>query len=100
MNEKTISPLGDRVLVEVIEVKLQSTSTIIIPESVTSGTMKLGKVLAVGPGLYTANGTLIPMTVNIGNEVLLPIYEAGRPVMMNGKKYVIFRESELEAKLS
>lgn len=92
-----LTPLGDRVLIEEIEKKEKISSSIIIPDSVTSGDMKVGKVKAVGPGLYTASGTLIPMTVQLGDEVLLPLYEAGRLVKINGKKYKLFRETELEA---
>ena len=99
MADKKIRPLGDRVLV--LEEKGKSekrTSTgIIIPETVKADDVKMAKVVAVGPGLYTQNGVLIPMTAKVGMEVVLPPYGQGQLIKLGGVDYMLYRESEFLA---
>ena len=52
-----------------------------------------GLVISTGDGIFTQNGTLIPMTVKIGDEVIFPPY-TGTEVKLDGQEYVIMRESE------
>jgi chaperonin GroES len=97
MENKILSPLGDRVLVQEYKTKEEkrTTSGIIIPETVSSEDVKMGKVIAVGPGLYTQNGTMIPMTVKIGDEVVLPPYGQAQVMKFGKQEYHLYRESEL-----
>ena len=55
----------------------------------------MGKVVAVGPGLYTQNGSLIPMSVKIGDEVVLPPYGQAQKMKLGNEEYQLYRESEL-----
>lgn len=97
MENKILSPLGDRVLVKEYKTKEEkrTTSGIIIPETVSSEDVKMGKVVAVGPGLYTQNGSLIPMSVKIGDEVVLPPYGQAQKMKLGNEEYQLYRESEL-----
>lgn len=97
MENKILSPLGDRVLVKEYKSKEEkrTTSGIIIPETVSSEDVKMGKVVAVGPGLYTQNGSLIPMSVKIGEEVVLPPYGQAQKMKLGNEEYQLYRESEL-----
>jgi len=97
MENKKLRPLGDRVLVKEYKSKEEkrTTSGIIIPETVSSEDVKMGKVVAVGPGLYTQNGSLIPMSVKIGDEVVLPPYGQAQTMKLNKLEYQLYRESEL-----
>ena len=97
MENKILSPLGDRVLVKEYKSKEEkrTTSGIIIPETVSSEDVKMGKVVAVGPGLYTQNGSLIPMSVKIGDEVVLPPYGQAQTMKLGNVEYQLYRESEL-----
>lgn len=99
MDNKTIKPLGDRVLVKEYKNKEEkkTTSGIIIPETATADDVKLGKVIAVGEGLYTQNGVAIPMSVKVDDEVLLPPYGQGQEIKINKEKYILYRESDLLA---
>jgi len=45
-------------------------------------------VIKVGPGIYTQNGTLIPMSVKEGDEVILPPYHQATKEKINGEKYI------------
>lgn len=97
MENKTIKPLGDRVLVKEYKTKedKKTASGIIIPETVTADDVKMGKVLAVGEGIYTQNGVLIPMSVKVGDEVMLPAYGQGQEIKIGKEKYMLYREAEL-----
>ena len=94
---KQFKPIGDRVLVQEFEVEQdkKTASGIIIPSTAAAEDIKMGKVVAVGPGLYTQNGVLIPMTVTVGDEVALPPYSQDQEVKVGDETYTLYRESEL-----
>ncbi len=94
--DKLAKPLGDRVLLTELEVEASKTAGgIIIPDSAKSEDVKRAKVEAVGDGLYTQSGVSIPMTVKVGDEVILPPYHQGVEIKVGGNKYILLRESEL-----
>ena len=96
MADKVAQPLGDRVLLKESEKQNDKTAGgIIIPDSAKLEDVKRAQVIKVGPGIYTQNGTLIPMSVNEGDEVILPPYHQGVEVKVNGEKYILLRESEI-----
>lgn len=96
-NIKSISPLGDRVLVKEhkIDKNKKGTAGFILPDSATAEDAKYATVISVGPGLYTHNGTLIPMTVNVGDIVILPSFFQSAKVKLNGEELDLIRESDL-----
>jgi chaperonin GroES len=97
MENKIFKPIGDRVLVEEYKTKEERKSAggIIIPETVTADDIKMGKVIATGPGIYTQNGALIPMTLKVGDEVAIPPYGNAQVLKLNSKTYYLYRETEL-----
>jgi len=86
------TPLGDRVVIEIIKRHDEKTKGGLYKPSGSETTM-LGKVIAVGGGLFTHSGNKIPMTVSVGDTVLLD--GTGFKHKNNGKTYNIYRESEL-----
>lgn len=88
-----IKPLGDRVLVEPLEEQEVKKGGIIIPDTAKERPQE-GKVIAVGPGKLDENGKLIPMTVKVGDLVLMPKY-GGTEIKVEDKKYQIIREDEI-----
>ena len=90
--EMNYKPLGDRVVVEIIKRHDEKTKGGLYKPSGSETTM-LGKVIAVGGGLFTHTGDKIPMTVQVGDTVLLE--GTGFKHKNNGKTYNIYRESEL-----
>lgn len=88
-----LKPLGDRVLVEPIAAELKTASGIIIPDSAKEKPLN-GKVLAVGPGKKDE-----PMTVKAGDSILYGQY-GGTEVKLDGKVYLIMRESDIFGILS
>ena len=94
--DKLAKPLGDRVLLTELEGEASQTAYgIIIPDSAKSEDVKRAKVEAVGDGIYTQSGVAIPMSVKVGDEVILPPYHQGIEIKVGGNKYILLRESEL-----
>jgi chaperonin GroES len=94
--DKLAKPLGDRVLLTELEAEASQTAGgIIIPDSAKSEDVKRAIVEAVGDGIYTQSGVAIPMSVKVGDEVILPPYHQGVEIKVGGKKYILLRESEL-----
>ena len=87
-----IRPLGDRVLVEPIEVKEQNKGGIIIPDAAKEKPME-GKVIAIGKK-RDDDGKEIPFDVKAGDKVLLPKY-GGTEVKIDDKTYQLVREEDL-----
>ncbi|MBQ8724118.1 MAG: co-chaperone GroES, partial [Oscillospiraceae bacterium] len=82
-----IRPLFDRVLIKVAEAKEEKTAggLLLSPKTVT-GEPVMGEVIACGNGKYAANGELIPMTVKVGDKVLLN-KNAGQSIKIDGEYY-------------
>jgi len=95
--DKLAKPLGDRVLLTESEALQEQTTSfgIIIPDSAKTEDVKRAIVEAVGDGLFTQSGVAIPMSVKVGDEVILPPYHQGQEIKIGGKKYLLLRESEL-----
>ena len=87
-----IRPLGDRVLVEPLDVKEVSKGGIIIPDSAKEKPME-GKVIAVGKK-RDEDGKEIPFDVKVGDKVLLPKY-GGTEIKIDEKTYQLVREDDL-----
>ena len=93
---KDVLPLEDRVIIRPSEIEEVTTSGIIIPDSETEGPVR-GTVLAVGPGKYTDNGTLIPMNLSVGDEVLYGTKYYGTEVNLDGEVVIIIPQTNIFA---
>ena len=60
-------------MVEPHEIQEQESGGIILPDSAKKKPI-LGTVKAIGTGRYDDNGNLIPMSVKVGDVVLIPKY--------------------------
>lgn len=85
-----IKPLADRVLVEPMEAETTTASGIIIPDNAKEKPQK-GKVTAIGTGKVDE-----PLTVKVGDTVLYGKY-SGTELKLEGKDYLIMRESDILA---
>ena len=85
-----IKPLADRVLVEPKEAETKTASGLYIPDTAKEKPQE-GKVIAAGPGKKDE-----PMEVKVGDEVLYGKY-AGTEVTVEGKKYLIVKQSGILA---
>lgn len=85
-----IKPLADRVLIEPTAAEEVTMGGIIIPDSAKEKPLR-GKVLAVGTGTKDEE-----MILKEGDEVLYGKY-AGTEIELDGKKYIIMRQSDVLA---
>ena len=85
-----IKPLADRVLIEPVEAETTTAAVIIIPDNAKEKPQK-GNVVAVGTGTKDE-----PLTVKVGDTVLYGKY-AGTELKLDGKDYLIMRESDILA---
>lgn len=90
------APLGDYVLVkdETVDEKAKK-SKIILTNSIERGDAVATEVLGVGPGIYTQNGTRIPMNVKVGDIVLYRKDMGGTKIKLDDVEYLLFHEHEL-----
>ena len=85
-----IKPLADRVLVEPKEAETKTASGLYIPDTAKEKPQE-GKVIAAGPGKKDE-----PMEGKVGDEVIYGKY-AGTEVTVEGKKYLIVKQSDILA---
>jgi len=92
-----LQPLGDRLIVEVLEEEEQTVSGIVLPDTAKEKPQK-GKVLAVGDGKLDDNGQRQPLDVAEGDEVLYSKY-GGTEIKVDGEELLVLRESDVLAKV-
>src|SRR5699024_692482 len=90
-----IKPLGDRIVIELVEQQEKTENGIVLPES-AQNTSHEGKVVAVGSGRVTENGETIKPEVAEGDQIIFSKF-AGTEVEYQGKEYLILRESDILA---
>ena len=92
-----IKPLGDRDVIEVSEGDVKTASGIVLPDTAKEKPQK-GTVVAVGTGKLLDNGQKAAMEVKAGDAVIFSKY-SGSEVKVDGKDYLIVRESDILAVL-
>ncbi|MEE9573302.1 MAG: co-chaperone GroES [Candidatus Neomarinimicrobiota bacterium] len=90
-----LKPLEDRVVVEPKDAEDKTTSGIILPDTAQEKPQE-ATIVAIGPGKASDSGTIVKMTVKVGDKVLYGKY-SGSEVTVNGKEYLIMRESDILA---
>ena len=67
-----LKPVNDKIVVKpkIKKDEEVTESGILLPDTVDSGKLMEGEVMAVGNGMYSANGTLIPVVVDVGDKIL------------------------------
>jgi chaperonin GroES len=92
-----LQPLGDRLIVEVLEEEEVTIGGIVLPDTAKEKPQR-GKVLAVGPGARDENGQYVPMDVAEGDEVIFSKY-GGTEIKLGVDEVLILRESDVLAKV-
>ena len=91
-----LQPLGDRLIVEVLEEEETTASGIVLPDTAKEKPQR-GRVLAVGKGRYE-DGKLIPLDVEVGDEIIFSKY-GGTEIKLGTDEVLILRESDVLAKV-
>ena len=92
-----LQPLGDRLIVEVLDEEEVTTSGIVLPDTAKEKPQR-GRVLAVGPGPRDEDGKYIPMDLADGDEIIFSKY-GGTEIKIGTEDYLILRESDVLAKV-
>jgi chaperonin GroES len=90
-----LKPLGDRVVIELIQTEEKTASGIVLPDTAKEKPQE-GKVIAVGPGRVLDSGERVTPEVKVGDRIIFSKY-AGTEVKYEGKEYLILRESDILA---
>ena len=90
-----IKPLGDRVVIQVLEGELTTKSGIVLPDTANEKPQE-GEVVAVGTGKVLDNGQRASMDVKAGDKIIFSKY-AGTEVKIDGKEYLIVSERDILA---
>lgn len=90
-----IKPLGDRVVIKMLESEETTKSGIVLPGSAKEKP-QVAEVMSVGPGSVTDTGREIKMEVKVGDKVLISKY-SGTEVKFDGKEYTILKQSDILA---
>ncbi|MBL7140459.1 MAG: co-chaperone GroES [Planctomycetes bacterium] len=90
-----IEPLEDRVVVEPLEAEEVTKGGIVLPDTAKERPQE-GKVVAVGPGKMLETGERAKPAVKKGDTVVYAKY-GGMEIEVDGKEYLILRESDILA---
>ena len=90
-----VKPLADRVVVSPLEEEELMRGGLYIPDTAKEKPQS-GKIIAVGEGKLSDEGTRLEMDVKVGDKVLYGKY-SGTDVTLDGEEYLILRESDILA---
>ena len=89
-----MKPLGDRVVIKNLEAEETTKGGIILTTAAKEKPV-MAEVVAVGPG-GNVDGKEVTMYVTVGDKVIYSKY-AGTEVKLDGKEYIICRQSDILA---
>ena len=91
----SLKPLGDKVVVEIIDEPQTTASGIVLPDSAKEKSQR-GRVVAVGPGKVLENGEREPMDVKVDDTVVFAKY-GGTELDLGGKELMILSLRDIHA---
>src|SRR3954466_11495341 len=93
-----LDPLGDRLIVEVLEEEETTRSGIVLPDTAKEKPQRRA-LLAVGPGSRDDDGKHIPMDVVEGDEIIFSKY-GGTEIRLGTDEVLILREGGVLARVA
>ncbi len=91
-----IKPLGDRIVVKVLEAETKSKGGILLPDTAKEKPQE-AKVVAVGKGKALDNGTILAPEVKVGDKVIFGKYSGNEITTKDGEDLLILREEDILA---
>jgi chaperonin GroES len=89
-----IKPLGDRIVIKVLENEEKTKGGIVLPDTAKEKPQK-GEVLAVGSG-EIVDGKRVELEVKVGDKIIFSKY-AGTEIKLDDEEYLILRQSDVLA---
>ncbi|ART74833.1 co-chaperone GroES [Sutcliffiella horikoshii] len=93
-----LKPLGDRIVIELVQSEEKTASGIVLPDSAKEKPQE-GKVVAVGTGRVLESGERVAPEVAEGDSVIFSKY-AGTEVKFEGRELLILKETDVLAVVS
>jgi len=92
-----LKPVNDKIVVKPKETKNEEVTAggIILPDTVQDGTLVEGEVVAVGEGMYSMSGTLIPVVVDVGDTILYNKNAQKAEHKIDGEDYILMSVNEV-----
>ncbi len=90
-----LKPLGDKIVVEVIDEPQTTASGIVLPDSAKEKSQR-GKVIAVGTGKMLDSGERVALEVSEGDTVVFAKY-GGTEISLDGRELMILSERDVHA---
>jgi chaperonin GroES len=90
-----IQPLGDRIVVEVLDAKDKTKGGIVLPDTAKEKPQE-AKVIAIGRGRISEEGRMVPLEVKAGDKILFGKY-TGTEITVEDKEYLILKEEDVLA---
>ena len=92
-----LKPVNDKIVVKPNENNNEemTDSGIILPDTVQDGSLVEGEVVAIGEGMYSANGTLIPVICDVGDTILYNKNAHKAEHKIDGEEYIIMSVNEV-----
>ena len=92
-----LKPVNDKIVVKPSEKNNEEKTVggIILPDTVQDGTLIEGKVVAVGDGMYSASGTLIPVICDVGDTILYNKNAHKAEHKIDGETYILMSVNEV-----
>ncbi len=91
----TLKPLGDKVIVEVIDEPQTTASGIVLPDTAKEKSQR-GKVIAVGSGKLLDSGERVALEIKEGDTIVFAKY-GGTEISLDGKELMILSERDIHA---
>ena len=92
-----LKPVNDKIVVKESEKNTEEKTAggIILPDTVQDGTLIEGEVVAIGEGMYSASGTLIPVVVDVGDTILYNKNAMKAEHTIDGETYILMSVNEV-----
>ena len=92
-----LKPVNDKIVVKPNEKnnEVVTEGGIILPDTVQDGALIEGKVVAVGDGMYSSNGVLIPVVVSEGDTILYNKNAQKTEYKIDDEEYILMSINEV-----
>lgn len=90
-----LTPLYEKLIVRRLESPDKTPGGIVIPDTGKKKPTK-GEVVAIGDGRLLQDGTLVPLKVKVGDQIIFTEY-GGIDIEIDQKKFTVLSENEILA---
>ena len=91
-----LKPVNDKIVVKTKSKEEEVTEGgILLPDTVDQGKLMEGEVVAVGQGMWSANGKLIPVICDVGDTILYSSHAMSQEYTLDNENLVIMSQNEV-----